>query len=306
MAYPNPRAKLATVIRRAAQIDLSSLVETEDLTNSGKRLSTAEGYQGFGPIERITQWTPDLPFDSIDWDLTCQTSPRQLQVIFRLQKMNRDWFIATDASRTMHFGTESEIKLVTAATLAACFAQAALQNSDRVTHGVFDETTVGQVLEESDAEEMVVSILSHDPNKRRGKPPATGRSGLCALLAQLPDRPATVVLISDCMRLSEAEQSRLVQASHYHKLICCVVEDAREIRVPNASGQVTLADMSTGRQETMSFAEADKLVREDHDARISALTDCFRRARAQYGFFEGGDSPTTMRNKIMRMLQDGA
>ena len=165
---------------------------------------------------------------------------------------------------------------------------------------------IGKALEESDAEEMVVSILSHDPNKRRGKPPVAGRSGLSSLLAQLPDSPATVVLISDCMHLSEGEQSQLVQASHYHKLICCVVEDAREIRVPNASGQVTLVDMSTGRQETMSFAEADKLVREDHDARIAALTDCFRRARAQYGFFEGGDSPTTMRNKIMRMLQGGA
>jgi hypothetical protein len=303
MTLPNPRAKLPIVIRRAAQVDLSSVIETE-LETHGKRLSTSEGYQGFGPIERITEWTPDVPFDAVDWDLTWQTSPRELQVIYRLQRMNRDWFIAADASRTMHFGTEGDIKLVTGATLVASFAQAALQNYDQVTQAVFDERHVGKVLENATTEEMVLAILSHDATKVKAR--TNDRSGLSAVLTQLPDNPSTVILISDFLNLREEDKARLVQASHYHTLFCCVVEDAREIRFPKASGQLTLTDMSTGRQEVMSFAEADKLVGEERDARIAELTDCFRKARARFSFFEGGDSTTTIRNKIMRMLQNGA
>ncbi len=306
MAHPSPRTKLAEVIRRAAQIDLTELAETENLFDNGKRLSTDEGYQGFGPIERIVDWEPDMPFDAVDMDLTVQTSPRRMQVIHRLQKNTRKWLIAAGAGRTMSFGTEGDIKIVTAAVLAVSFAQAAWQIEDDVMHAVFDENTAGPVLEQASAEEIALSILSHRASKiARGDQAGTKRSGLASILAQLPEEPAIVVLVDDFMNMGEADERHMAQASQ-HKLICCVVEDAREKRFPNCSGLVTLSDIRTGRQEVMTFAQADKLVSEDRARRIEALTGCFRRARAQYAFFEGGDSPIVMRNKIMRMLQYGA
>jgi uncharacterized protein (DUF58 family) len=296
----NPRKKLREVMQRASLIDLSDLVDTQLLRGAGKRESPARSYTGLGQMESVVEWTPDYPYSAINWNLSAQTFPRKKLIIKRKRLINTDWCFLVDGSRTMDFGTEVDLKRVLAAQLAATFALAAQKKRDRVTLVTYDEQDNGLPLENASPDEMVVMALAHEPSPTANSP---ARSGLSFALAQLPDNQAIVPVISDFMHLTEADKENLLRASHYHNVFCCVVEDAREIGFPGVSGQITLSDMSSGRRQTMSFEEADRLVSADREKRLSALTEFFARARIPYALFEAGEKPSATRNKLVRLLQ---
>jgi len=299
----NPRKKLREVMQRASLIDLSDLIDTQLLRGAGRRESPARSYTGLGQMESIVEWTPDYPYSAINWNLSAQTYPPRKLIIKRKRLINTDWCFLIDCARTMDFGTEQDLKRVMAAQLAATFAQAAQKKRDRVTQLTYDEQRNGLVLENASPEEMVLMALAHQSAPDGSSKPAARTSGLSCALTQLPQNQAIVPVISDFMHLTDADKEGLIRASHYHNVFCCVVEDAREIRFPSVSGQITLADMTTGARQTMSFAEADRLVSADREKRLSALIEFFRRARIPYALFEAGEKPSATRNKLVRLLQ---
>lgn len=298
-------------MRRASLLDISELVETHLLRGAGRRESPSRSFTGLGQMEAVVEWTPDYPYSAINWGLSSQTFPRKRLVIKRKRLINTDWCVVVDCSRTMDFGTEHDLKRVTAMQLAATFAQAAIKKRDRVTQIIFDEERIGLVLENASAEEMVLMALSHDSSAPSRQPQLArrddrSRSGLSFATTQLPENQAIVPVISDFMHLTDADKEQLVSAARYHKVLCCVVEDAREIRFPEVSGQITLQDMTSGRRETMTFAQANSLVAGDRDKRVSELKAFFRQARIPYAFFEAGETPSSTRLKLVKLLQSGA
>jgi uncharacterized protein (DUF58 family) len=302
---PNPRHKLQEVMRRASQVDIGQLDDTELIRGTGKRPSPHLKWVGLGRMERIVKYKPGMPYAAINWPLTTKTFPREKLVIERSQLINKEWFIGNDTSDTMYFGTEGDLKVVAGATLTAIFALAAFNKKDKVAQACFNDKIMGPLLEQASVEEMVLSTLTHQarPIKQAGSAPAReGRSGLSTFLGYLPETPSVVPIISDFMCMTEDDAKALVLASRKHVLLCCVVEDAREKVFPEASGQITLNDMKTGRQETMSFDEAHRLVSADRAERIKRLEAVFQRARCGYAFFAAGNTSTQIRQKMAEML----
>jgi uncharacterized protein (DUF58 family) len=307
----NPRSKLREVMQRALLLDISELKETELLRGAGRRESSAKTYSGLGKMESIVEWTSDYPYNAINWGLSAQTSPRKRLVVKRTKLINTDWCVVVDCSQTMNFGTVQDLKLVTALQLAATFAQSGIKKRDRVKQIIINEKRVGLVLDDASAEEMVLMALRHDPLAPSSARLNAGmdkreRSGLSMAVTQLPENQAIVPVISDFMNMTDADKEQLVRASGYHTVLCCVVEDAREIRFPEVSGQITLQDMKSGRRETMTFAQANALVSQDRAKRIADLVAFFRKARIPYAFFEAGEKPSTTRLKLVRLMQAGA
>lgn len=303
--YPTPRQKLPDVMRRASQVDLGQLDDTELIRGTGKRPSPHLKWVGLGRVERIVKYKPGMPYAAINWPLTTKTFPREKLVIERSQLINKEWFIANDTSDTMYFGTEGDLKIVTGATLTAIFALAGMNKKDKVAQACFNDKIMGPLLEDASADDMVLAALTHQskPLRQAGSTVAReGRSGLSTFLSYLPETPSIVPVISDFMCMTDDDAKALVLASRKHTLLCCVVEDAREMIFPDASGQITLSDMKTKRQETMSFDEANRLVSADHDMRIKRLEEVFQRAHCGYAFFAAGNTPSQLRRKISDML----
>jgi len=301
------RTKLREVMQRASLLDLSELVETDLLRGVGRRESPATSYSGLGRMVSVVEYTPEHDFSNINWNMSAQTFPRRKLIIKRERLIRKDWAIVVDCRRTMNFGTESDLKLITGLQLAASFAQAALKKRDRVAQIVFDETRT-VAFEDASVEEMVLMTLSHNASgsDKGASADKRGRGGLSFATTQLPENSAIVPVVSDFMNLTEADKTALARAARFHKVLCCVVEDAREIRFPKAPGQITLQDITSGRRETMTFAQADKLVSQDREARLADLFAFFRKARIPYACFEGGEEMSVTRKKLIRLLQQGA
>lgn len=294
-------------MQRASLLDLSELVETDLLRGVGRRESPATSYSGLGRMVSVVEYTPEHDFSNINWNMSAQTFPRRKLIIKRERLIRKDWAIVVDCRRTMNFGTESDLKLITGLQLAASFAQAALKKRDRVAQIVFDETRT-VAFEDASVEEMVLMTLSHNASgsDKGASADKRGRGGLSFATTQLPENSAIVPVVSDFMNLTEADKTALARAARFHKVLCCVVEDAREIRFPKAPGQITLQDITSGRRETMTFAQADKLVSQDREARLADLFAFFRKARIPYACFEGGEEMSVTRKKLIRLLQQGA
>jgi uncharacterized protein (DUF58 family) len=305
----NSRLKLQQVMQRAALLDLSDLAETDLLRGIGMRDSPRRSYSALGQMESIVEWTPDYPYAAINWGLSSQTYPRKKLVIKRRRLLKRDWCIIVDAGVTMNFGTEHDFKKVVAAQLSATMAQTAEKKKDRVKHIVYDNLRTGVILEDAATEEMVLSVLQHDPHsamsdKRRRSLP--NESGLASALHQAPDNASIMPVISDFLKFPEADRKALIGASRYHKVLACVVEDAREIGFPLRSGQLTLKDISTGNERTMTFAEANELISKDRNERHLALNAFFRSAHIPYQIFESGENVPVTRSKLVKLLRGHA
>jgi uncharacterized protein (DUF58 family) len=306
----NNRTKLREVMQRASLLDISELLDTELMRGSGRRESPATSYSGLGRMVSVITYTPEHDISAVNWNLSAQTFPRKKLIIKRQRLIKKDWAVVVDCSRTMNFGSETDLKVITGLQIAASFAQIGLKKRDRVAQLIVgDERTL--TLEDASVEEMVLMALSQTATSdahSRSRAPVNKRSkgGFAYAATQLPENSSIVPVISDFMNFTDADKQALVRASRFHRVLCCVIEDPREKRFPDASGQITLQDITTGRRSTMSFAQADKLVSADREARLADLIAFFKSARIPYACFETGESLPATRTKLTRLMQHGA
>lgn len=307
----NARNKLRSVLQRAAQVDLTELLDTAIVRGVGRRASPQQSVLGHGRVEAVVPYSPEYPFSAIDWGLTNKNYPRKKLVVKRTKLIYTDWCFAFDVSNTMRFGTKVDQKLVTGAVVAAALAQAATKKRDRVSQIIYDECGIISSLEDTSADEMALEVLKQDGTRksranRLGKC-SVERSGMSALVSNLPETQSIVPIISDFMHLTPADRARLTRAASFHRVLCCLVEDPREAEFPEGvSGQITMQDVDTGRLRTMSFAEANRIISEDREKRMADLKSFFKRAHCEFMVFRSDDSNAVIRKKIMRLISRGA
>jgi uncharacterized protein (DUF58 family) len=306
-----PHKKLVRVMQRAAQLDLSELIETRIERGLGKRASPEMAVNARGKQVAIVDYSPEYPYSAIDWSLSNKTHPRKKLVVKRIRRVFTEWCFAIDVSATMRFATKIDTKVVTGTVVATSLAQAASKKKDRLRHYIFDECGIISTLEETTPEDMVLDAVKQDGKRKRSSGRMgkcrVGRSGISSFVDNLPDAQSILVVVSDFLHMTEADKMRLARASAYHHLFCVVVEDPREIEFPeNVSGQITVRDIDTGRMRTMSFAEAHKLISADRQKRLDEFKKFCQKAHCQYAVFRSDESTASMRKKIMRLISFGA
>jgi hypothetical protein len=140
-----------------------------------------------------------------------------------------------------------------------------------------------------------VSQGLNSPRRRNG-------SGMAEALRHLPVEVSIVPVISDFHHFPEDARQRLAQAARFHRVMCCVVVDDRELGFKKSTGQITVVDMNSRRRFSMAAAEADRTVAEDHAAHMADLTAFFEAARIPYAVFSTSDSPSELGRKLVRLI----
>src|SRR5579885_2390733 len=182
------RMTLIKVMQRAAQVDISELMETELLRGAGGRVSPARAFDTLGDIKAIKEWDPDIPYRAIHWGLSLKENPMKKMAVVRKRENRIDWCLVHDASITMDFGTLDLTKRAFGLALGAIFSQAALKKCDRVAEVVFDDKKIGVLLEDASTEEMVLVGLAYDPaNSLLRIPIDPSKNGISMSMTQLPE-----------------------------------------------------------------------------------------------------------------------
>lgn len=129
------------LIRLQYQAKAINLAQYKNLftANTGNRVSRIHG-RGI-EFEEVREYQPGDDIATIDWRVTARTGRPHTKVF----RQERDWplYLIVDMRAPMYFGTRVTFKSVLAAKLAAMFAWAANNNSDRVGGMVIsDEKTL--------------------------------------------------------------------------------------------------------------------------------------------------------------------
>lgn len=240
-------------------------------TLAGEYLSVFKG-RGMEFAE-VREYSPGDDVRSIDWNVTARTGKpfvrryaeeRELTVV-----------VACDLSGSQFFGTAGRLKKEAAAELSAVLAFSALENHDKVGLFLFTDEIEEYVPPKKGRKHvlhLIRDVLAYEP-KGRG----TRVDLALETIARVIKRRCIVFLISDFRGGGDLEHS-LRLAAHQHDLIPVVVEDPRELRLPNAPAVLELEDPESGRRAL--FDLSSKTAVEAHAkteaARLAELERVFR------------------------------
>lgn len=219
-------------------------------------------------FDEVREYVPGDDARAIDWNVTARfghpfvkrfCEERELTIVFLV-----------DASGSQTFGSGERSKAETAAELACLIALSAIKNQDKVGLAIFSDRIEkylpprkGRVA----AMRLVREILASETTRR-----GTDLALALRFLNRVQKRRAVVFLVSDFMADGYADQLRV--AARRHDVICCVVSDPVEQRLPGA-GLVEVEDPETG--HTLLLDAGSAAVRSAFEREAQTETETLQR-----------------------------
>ena len=180
--------------------------------------------------------------------------------------------VAVDLSGSQDFGTADRLKREAAVEVGAMLAFAALQNNDKIGLALFTEGVERFMPPRKGrrhALAIVREILAYEP-KRRG----TGLNAVLERLARMLKRRCILVLVSDFRDRGYERALRLCALKH--DVVPVVVEDPRELRLPDAPAVVEVFDPESGARAAIDLRGGGAAVAAEEAARRGELERSFR------------------------------
>lgn len=173
----------------------------------------------------------------MDWRVTARTGQPYTKV-FR-EERERPVILVVDQSSTMHFGTRSAFKAVSAAHAAAMLAWASIHHGDRVGGFVFSQDIFREI-RPCKGVKGVVSVINammhvnHEclPNTNTG---ATENGFLTSVMRKLNHavRPGSLIFFfSDFFNYTPEHEIFLRKLCHHNELVLALVHDSLEENPP--------------------------------------------------------------------------
>lgn len=233
-------------------------------------------FKGHGmEFAEVRQYFPGDDVRSIDWNVTARTGIPHVKRFIEERELTV--MLLVDASASTRFGTVSQLKSTMAAEMAALFAFSAITNNDKVGLVMFSNAVELALPPKKGTRHVlrvIREVLSFQSQQR-------GTSITAALehLSHVSKRRAVVFLISDLLDPHAALALNI--ANHRHDVIAIVLDDPRELSLPNI-GLIELQDAETGERELVDTG--DRRVREEFARRAAAARNdrdrMLRRANA--------------------------
>ena len=217
-------------------------------------------FKGHGmEFAEVRQYFPGDDVRAIDWNVTARTGIPHVKRFSEERELTV--MLLVDASASTQFGTVSQLKSTMAAEMAALF-------SNEVELALPPKKGTRHVLR------VIREVLSFQSRQR-----GTNIAAALEHLSHVSKRRAVVFLISDLLDPHAALALKI--ANHRHDVIAIVLDDPRELSLPNI-GLIELQDAETGERELVDTG--DRLVREEFAQRAAAARNdrdrMLRRANA--------------------------
>ncbi|MEM1073741.1 MAG: DUF58 domain-containing protein [Pseudomonadota bacterium] len=252
-------------------------------------------------FEELRNYIPGDDVRSIDWKVTARTSSAYVRVF--TEERDRPTLIVVDQRMSMFFGSQHNMKSVTAAECAAMTAFAVLGQGDRVGGIVFGDVMRAEVRPArsrvalnrfltaiADANQM---LCAQAPNV-----PAQSMNSVLQSVARIAPRNHLVIVLSD-FDVIDAQTSKLVSGlSRHNDLVLGLITDPFADAFPQGA-QLVISDGAL----QAAIDTSDRRVHQDISAlsekRLAEIIDWQRR----YGvpvlpLSAGEDSLTQMRRLL--------
>jgi uncharacterized protein (DUF58 family) len=238
-------------------------------------------------FEEVRVYVPGDDVRNIDWRVTARTGVTHSKV-FNEEK-ERPAFLIVDQTAMMFFGSQSRMKSVTAAQIAALAAFYILRRGDRVGGIVFNEEThlyIPPERSKSHVQYLLQSIADMNAllPARTGVQPNTAHLNAVLQRARLLiTHDFVVTVISDLTAMNDETKQHLRNISFHNDVILVHLWDPLEAQLPD--GRLVLGD---GRYQLLwqnSKGGMGEKYRDDYAGNISRLKEEFRNYRIPLSTF---------------------
>lgn len=208
-------------------------------------------FKGHGmEFAEVRQYLPGDDVRTIDWNVTARTGTPHVKRFVEERELTV--MLLVDASASTQFGTVRQLKSEMAAELAAVFAFSAITNNDKVGLVMFSDHVELALRPKKGTRHVlrvIREVLSFRPQGR-----GTDIGAALEHLEHVTKRRCVTFLISDF--LDPRAQAALKIANRRHDVIAVVLDDPREIMLPDI-GLIEMEEAETGRRIVVDTSDPD-------------------------------------------------
>jgi uncharacterized protein (DUF58 family) len=213
--------------------------------------------------------------------------------------------VLVQAGKLMLFGTDVQDKRTLSTRLAGSIIRSAGTTDDKVQGGIFSKHQVEVQFAPTTATSLFDRALGTILEASERETPVFRKqnSGLVQLLRTLPATKSLVFILGDFINLSEEEKKALKRAGAIHDVVCVVLTDPREMRLPEGWGPCTLDDIETGRRKTIWLTnKVRKQFAANAQKRLADLREFFHKAHCSSAVFSTDQDAKETIKAMMQMF----
>jgi uncharacterized protein (DUF58 family) len=194
-------------------------------------------------FDEVRPYQPGDEIRFIDWNVTARSNEPFVKRFVEERELTV--MLLVDASASLRFGSNLQMKREVAAELAALLAFSATKNNDRVGLAMFTET-VEHIVTPKKGKKHVLRLIS---DVLTWKPQARGTRLDEALgwMTRIGSRKAIVFVVSDFLAPPASFEKALTIVSRRHDVVPIVVRDKMERELPRM-GLVLAQDLESGQE----------------------------------------------------------
>ncbi|MFO0748389.1 MAG: DUF58 domain-containing protein [Myxococcota bacterium] len=276
-----PRGRTAPADRQAQRELLERIRKIEIVTTRKVNDQLAGQYhsvfKGRGmSFDEVRPYQPGDEIRFIDWNVTARSTEPFVKRFVEERELTV--MLLVDASASLAFGANAQLKREVAAELSALLAFSAVKNNDRVGMVMFTdgiEHFVPPKKGKKHVLRLVSDVLGFQPAGR-----GTDISECLRYLSRVSSRKTITFLISDFQAPTKSFEHALRVVARRHDIVPVIIRDQMESELPDL-GLVLVEDLETGADvwvDTSSRRVRERF-KQNAEGERKALTDLFRKMK---------------------------
>jgi len=227
-------------------------------------------------FDEVRPYQPGDEIRFIDWNVTARSSEPFVKRFVEERELTV--MLLVDASASLAFGSNAQMKREVAAELSALLAFSAVKNNDRVGMVMFSDQ-IEHFVPPKKGKKHVLRLVS-DVLGFRAQGTRTDLSEALRFMSRAASRKTITFIISDFQAPTASFEHALRVVARRHDVVPVIIRDAMESELPDL-GLVLGHDLETGAEVWIDTSS--KRVRERYRARVKddrrQLTELFRKMK---------------------------
>lgn len=201
---------------------------------SGRHASRLRG-RGLN-FEELRGYLPGDDIRNIDWKVTARTQKPHVRVY--TEEKERPAIVVVDQRMSMFFGTQKDMKSVTAANLAALTAWKIIDGDDKVGSIVFNDSEIEEIKPQRNKKNSTLlfeSIVKFNNklNVNSGyEPNPSIINSVLEQVSRIAKHDYLVCVISDFHGMDEISKKHLINIAEHNDVISFLVYDVAALNIP--------------------------------------------------------------------------